>query len=97
CRHCSVSKCWSSRWLTPSLRQRDELLVVTGHGVEAGGLPVRFGLLDALLARRDEVPPDVARPVHGRAAEEHEPRIAYRRQRDAVAGTKHEQAAGREP
>src|SRR5262249_14844126 len=36
---------------SPSLRQRDELLVVTWHGVEAGELPVRFGLLDALLAR----------------------------------------------
>src|SRR5262249_57179051 len=80
-----------------SLRQRDELLVVTGDGAEAGELPVRLGLLDALLARRDEVPPDVAWSVHGRAAQQHEPRIAYRRQRDAVARTKHEQAAGREP
>src|SRR5262249_60996465 len=55
-----------------SFRQRDELGVVAGHGVEAGELPVGLGLIDALLARGDEIPPDVARTVHGGAAEQHQ-------------------------
>src|SRR5262249_61079398 len=34
------------------------------------GLPVRLGLLDALFAGRDEIPPDVTRPIHCRPAED---------------------------
>jgi hypothetical protein len=42
---------WPARRARCSFRQRDELLIVAGHGVEAGELPVRLGLLDALLPR----------------------------------------------
>src|SRR6185312_8913560 len=51
--------------------QRDELLVAR-HPGEAAVLPVGLGLLDALLGGRDEVPPDVARPIHRRAAQQHQ-------------------------
>src|SRR5262245_65989496 len=64
---CSIT--WMRRgWERASLRQGNELLIVAGDGIEAGELPVGLGLLDALLARGDEVPPDVARPVHRWAA-----------------------------
>src|ERR1700681_2075546 len=47
-----------------SLRQRNELRLVARHRVEAGELPVGLGLLDALLARRHEIPPDMTRSIH---------------------------------
>src|SRR5262249_56986819 len=72
-----------------SLRQRDELLVVTRDGVEAGELPVRLGLLNALLARRDEVPPDVAGAGPCPAAPPHRPRIPYPPQPQAGARAQH--------
>ena len=45
------------------LGQRDELRIARHLG-EAAVAPVGLGLLDALLGRRHEVPPDVARAVH---------------------------------
>ena len=69
-------------------------LLVARHDVEAARLPVGLGLLDALLARGDEVPPDVARAVHGGAADEHDARVARRRHRDGVAGPQDQQLTG---
>src|SRR5262249_41229761 len=93
---CSIT--WMRRgWERASLGQWNELLIVARHGIEAGELPIGLGLLDALLARGDEVPPDVARPVHRCAAEQHEARIADRGDRDAIAGAEQQQPAWREP
>src|ERR1700741_1751477 len=50
------------------------------------GLPVLLGLLDPLLTRRDEVPPDVARAFQRIAAEEHHSGRRYGFHGDAVAG-----------
>src|SRR5687768_13394457 len=48
--------------------------------------PFGFGLFDALLRRRDEIPPDVAGTRKGRAAEDHQPStLAAGRDRDPVA------------
>src|SRR5262249_37192476 len=77
-------------------RQRDEFLVVAGHGIKAGKFPIRFGLLDTLLARGNEIPPDMTRSVHGSAAQKHQARSAERLHRNGIAGTKYQQAAGRE-
>jgi hypothetical protein len=79
---------------TPGLfRQRDELALAR-HRVEAARFPIRLGLLDALLARGDEVPPDVARAIHGGPADHRQPRRRERRDGDAVAGLEDEEAAG---
>src|SRR6266516_7811854 len=72
-----------------AFRQRDELGFAR-HRRESSGLPVFLGLLDPLLARGHEIPPDIARAFQCRAAEEHQPRGAYRPHTDAVAGTEHQ-------
>src|SRR5882762_11075407 len=76
-------------------RQRNELALAR-HGVEAARFPIRLGLLDALLARGDEVPPDVAWAVHGGPANHRQPRRRECRYGDAVAGLEDEEAAGLE-
>src|SRR5208282_927725 len=72
------------------LRQRNEFSLAR-YRREASGFPLLFRLLNALLARGDEIPPDVARALECRAAEEHQPRRPRRRHRDAVAGTKYQE------
>src|SRR5690606_24254565 len=47
-------------------------LVVTRHGAEATGHPVGLGLLDAVRTAGDEVPPEVARAIQRRAAQQHD-------------------------
>ena len=44
---------------TSALRQRDEL-GLAGHRREPAGFPIFLGLANALLARGDEIPPDVS-------------------------------------
>src|SRR5712691_1195598 len=68
----------------PLLRQRDKLRLA-GYPREAAGFPIGLGLFDALLARGDEVPPDMARAVRRGAAEDNDARVAQRRDGDAVA------------
>ena len=80
-----------------SLRQRNELLVVSGDGIEAPGLPVGLGLFDPLGPRGDEVPPDVPRPVHRGAAEENDTRVGHGGHRNAVTRTQDQQPTGAEP
>src|SRR5215471_18064733 len=67
-------------------RQRNEFGLVR-HRRESTRLPILFRLLDAFFARGDEIPPDVARPLQGGAAEEHEPRAPQCAHGDPVAGT----------
>src|SRR5689334_17778841 len=55
------------------LGQRDELGSVGSGQLDAAGLPVRLRLFDALLARGDEVPPDMPL-AHGLAAERQQAR-----------------------
>ena len=62
----------------------------------AGG-PFRLGLLDAVLPRRHEIPPDVARAVHRCAAEQHEMGVGEGGYDDRVSGPQDEQLAGAEP
>lgn len=59
---------------------------------EAAGFPVLLRLFDALLARGDEIPPDVARAFQRGAAEEHQPRFRLRANRNSVAGSEDQQA-----
>ena len=56
----------------PALRQRDEL-VIARNRVEAAGLPVGLGLLDAVLRAGHEVPPDMPRALQGGAAQNQQP------------------------
>src|SRR6185312_4681171 len=77
-----------------SFRQRDEL-AVADHRDEPAGLPIGLGRLDPLRRARDEIPPDMARPIHGRAAEQHEPGTLSGGQDDVDAGTEDQQLAGR--
>src|SRR6266542_2968871 len=53
-----------------TFRQRDEFRIARHLG-EAAVAPVGLGLLDTLLGRRYEVPPDVARSVDRGAAQQH--------------------------
>src|SRR5262249_52278077 len=45
-----------------AIRQRNELHFVARHDIETRGLPVSLCLLDAVLARGHEIPPDVTWP-----------------------------------
>ena len=49
-------------------RQWDELGLVAGHLAEASGLPILLRLLDPFARRGDEIPEQVARPIHRRPA-----------------------------
>src|SRR5581483_9315745 len=55
--------------------------------------PIGARLLDAFLARGHEIPPDVARPIHRRAAEEHETRRVRGFESNAIARPEDEQQA----
>src|SRR5262249_37589101 len=74
------------------LGQWDEFAVASHHG-ESPRLPIGLGLFDTVLPRRDEIPPYIARPVHGGAADQHHVRIGRGTDRDAVPGAEHEQLA----
>src|SRR5665213_1616307 len=56
-----------------SLRQRNRLSFPR-HRHESSGAPIGLRLLDALLGRRDEIPPDVARPIEPCAANQQQAR-----------------------
>ena len=85
------------RWQWPlhTLRQRDELRLAR-HRVEPPLLPGALRLLDPLLAAGDEVPPEVARAIHGLAADQQEAGLASRLDGQAVAGAEDEHPAGLE-
>src|SRR5699024_8447117 len=92
-RHASVTRRFADR-----VRQRHEFFDLARYAVEAAGFPFRLGLFDAVAARGDEVPPDVARAVHGCAADEH---AACRQgavvgDGDRVSRAQHDEAAGGE-
>src|SRR5260370_25694915 len=69
----------------PSFRQWDELALADNLGKTAR-LPVGFRRLDPLGRARDEIPPDMARPVHRSAAEQPEPGAGRRPQAELGAG-----------
>src|SRR5699024_12153587 len=64
--------CNAPRSARDGFGQSDEVFGITGDGIEAPRFPFGLGLLDALAARGDEVPPDVARPAHGLAANQYQ-------------------------
>src|SRR3974390_3743922 len=76
------------------LRQRDEFNLVAWHLAEVASFPFRLSLLDAFLARGDEVPPDVARAIHRRAAEDDEMRVGRGADRRPVSRLEHHQLSG---
>src|ERR1700680_1741973 len=77
------------RGFSLAFRQRNEL-GFTGNRRESSRLPIFLGLLDALPARGHEIPPDIAWAFQCRAAEEHQPRGAYRSHRDAFTPAEHQ-------
>ncbi len=76
------------------IRQRYPLWIID-HLVEAASHPVRLGLLDALLVRVDEVPPEVPRPVEGITAEQRDPRAGLRADGEVSPVLEHQQLACR--
>jgi len=72
---CALSLIGSLRWRAPSLRQGDEFARVARHGGKATSFPIGLGGVDAVLGRGDEIPPDMPRPIHRLAAEQHEARL----------------------
>src|SRR6185312_15016054 len=76
-----------------SFRERDEL-GFADHRDEPAGLPIGLGRLDPLGRARHEIPPDMARAVHGCAAEQHEPGAFGGPQNDIDAGTEDQQLTG---
>ena len=66
-------------------------LGVAGNEFKAAGFPIGLGCFDAVLARGDEIPPDVARPIHGGAADHDDMRVTRRRHVDAVTGFEHQE------
>src|SRR3954463_6997493 len=77
-------------------RQRDELDLVAGHLLEMTRGPFRLGLFDTLLPRRHEIPPDMARAIHRRAAKDGEMCVGQRADGDLVTGLEHQQAVAPE-
>src|SRR3990170_8677006 len=69
-------------------------LGVARNSVELCHLPIGFGLLDAILSRRDEVPPDVPGAVHGLAPEGHKAGVGFCPDGDAVTRPKDKQLPG---
>ena len=51
------------RDITATLEIDDVMERIAGHAREAPRLPVRLGCLDAILAGRDEIPPQVPRSI----------------------------------
>src|SRR5215831_18245470 len=76
-----------------SLRQRNELDLVAGDDVEAALLPFGLGLLDPLLARRHEIPPDVARALERSPSDQHDACLTARRDRDWITWSENQQLA----
>src|SRR5262245_47007573 len=85
----------NARYPTWLPRQRNELRIASNHG-EPALLPIGFGLLDALLTRRDEVPPNIARAVHCGTPHDDKMRVGDRFDGDAVTGAEHQQPPRRE-
>src|SRR5262249_16903790 len=72
-----------------ALWQRYEFGRVARDEVEARGFPIGFGGFDAVFARGDEIPPDMARAVHCRAADDDKVSIFRGFDLDAVARLEH--------
>src|SRR6202521_6133640 len=85
---------WQDRPIRSIVRKWNELGIVAGNRRPAPELPVGFRLVDALLARRHEVPPDVAGGAPGRAAENHNARASDGSDGDAVVGAEHQEPLG---
>src|ERR1700759_174578 len=77
-----------------SVRKRNEFGCVAGNDIETTGLPVGLGGFDAVLARGDEIPPDVPWPIHRRSADDNEMGVAGSLDRDQVARLEHEEPLG---
>src|SRR3989454_12755180 len=75
--------------------KRDELRL-PGHLGEPPRRPIRLRLLDLLARAGDQVPPDVPRTVHRRAAQQELARIAMRLDHDRLPGPENQELAGRE-
>src|SRR5438270_143494 len=80
----------SSRPRRALLGQWDELSLVAGNDVEAALFPFGLGLLDPLLARRHEIPPDVARAFHRGSADQNDACLAAGRHCDCIAWPEHQ-------
>src|SRR5437588_9339223 len=78
------------------LRQRDELDLVARHAGEFSFAPFVLGLLDALLARGNEVPPDMAGAVERCATDHRDAARLCRGQSNLVGRTEYEKLAGSE-
>ena len=70
--------------------QGDEL-VVTRNLAEAPRQPIQLGLLDPLLRRRHEVPPQVAAAIQRLAPEQHGLQRCFRAQHVARAAVEYDQ------
>src|SRR5208337_2500014 len=78
-------------------RKWNELVVVPGHLGKTSSLPISLGLLNAVARGGDEVPEDIARTVHSRAAEQQQARaLGARTQHRGAARMEHQHAARRE-
>ncbi len=83
---CSASR--SSRWRRALVRQRNELLIVAHRELHSLLPPVFGGLLEAILARRHEVPQQ--EPLADRLArKDHQDRFLYRLHNDALPRLEH--------
>src|SRR5262249_37612517 len=78
------------------LGKRYELVLITRHDVEVTSLPLGLSLLDAFLARRNEIPPDIAGTVHRGTANQPDARVTGWSDGDRIAGPKHEKLVRRE-
>src|SRR5207237_2830299 len=76
-------------------RKTDEVRLAGNLG-KASRPPGRFRLLDLLARAGDQVPPDVPRTVHRRAAQQEQARIAMRLDHDRLPGPENQELAGRE-
>ena len=76
-----------------SIRQRNELRFIYDTR-KAAGLPIGLGLLDALLRAGDEIPPDMARPIHALPAQKQQARGDGRMEGHLFPGPEDQQPAG---
>src|SRR6185437_3379393 len=74
-------------------RQRNKFRVVAWDAREMALTPIVLGFGNALLRARHEVPPNVTWPFHGLSAEQHQPRVRFSKDRNAIAGLENEKLA----
>ena len=75
-------------------RQRNKFRFVARNACKMALTPIVLGCGNAIFRTRHEVPPNMTRPFHRLSAEQHQPRVRFSKDRNAIAGLENEKLAG---